>query len=169
MSSFRVLGIDPGFERVGMAVVERVGDKGKKETLLYSACFKTDPKTPFHERLTAIGHEMKRVMELYQPTALAVEKLFLTTNQKTAMQVAEARGVMLYESALRGLEIHEYAPLAIKMAMTGYGKADKTQVAFMVKKLLPASVGVKSDDEMDAIAVALTALASVKHSPLGAR
>lgn len=120
---------------------------------------------PFHERLTAIGREMKRVITLHHPTVIAMEKLFLTTNQKTAMQVAEARGVMLYESASHGLEIREYAPLEIKVAMTGYGKADKTQIAFMVKKLLPASAHVKSDDEMDAIAIALTCMAVRRAGP----
>ena len=90
---------------------------------------------------------------------MAIEKLFFTTNQKTAMGVSEARGVIIYEGSKTGLKIFEYTPLQIKIAVTGYGKADKSQVLFMVKKLIKIDDSIKSDDEIDAIAIGLTAFA----------
>ena len=97
----KLLAIDPGYERVGIAILEK--EKGGTEFLVYSDCFKTSAKIPFHERITLIGIEVERVIKKYKPTALAIEKLYLTTNQKTAMQVAEARGVIIYSSSKLGL------------------------------------------------------------------
>ena len=94
---------------------------------------------------------------------LAIETLFLTTNQKTVMHVAEARGVVLYEAANAGLKIFEASPPQIKIATTGYGKATKEQMIKMVKLLVEVDVSKKSDDEMDAIAVALTGLAHTRQ------
>jgi crossover junction endodeoxyribonuclease RuvC len=155
--SVTILGIDPGFERIGIAIVEK--RPKKKDTLVYSACFKTKATLPFHERLTAIGAEIERVVKKYKPKALAIEKLYFTTNQKTVMGVAEARGVIVYSASRNGLEIFEYTPPQIKVAVTGYGKADKRMVGDMVPKLISMETEVTSDDELDAIAIALTCLA----------
>lgn len=153
----RVLAIDPGFERVGIAVLEK---KDRKEILLYSSCFKTSSKLPFEERLLLIGKELGRIVGLYKPEALAIETLFFNSNQKTAMRVAEARGVIIYTAVSRGLTLHEYTPLQVKIAVTGYGKADKKQVSFMAQKLLGIAGDAKHDDETDAIALGITCLAS---------
>lgn len=153
----RVLAIDPGYERVGIAVLEK---KDRKELLLYSACFKTSSKLPFEDRLLLIGKELDRVIDLYKPEAIAVETLFFNSNQKTAMRVAEARGVIIYAGVSRGLVLHEYTPLQIKIAVTGYGKADKEQVSFMTQKLLGMAGDAQYDDETDAIALGITCLAS---------
>jgi len=154
----RILGIDPGFERLGIAILERTKNN-TKEVVLFSGCFKTSSKLDFAERLLLIGSEVKKVIQKYNPEVLAIETLFLNTNQKTVMHVAEARGVVIYEAISAGLKIYEFSPPQIKLATTGYGHADKTQINKMVKILVEIDKEKKSDDELDAIAVALTAFA----------
>lgn len=155
-----ILGIDPGFERLGIAIIEK--NKTDKERVIFSECFKTSAKLDFGERLVLIGQEVSRVIKTYKPEVLAIETLFLTTNQKTVMHVAEARGVVIYEATRASLKIHEFSPPQIKVATTGYGKASKEDIIKMVKMLVKIDISKKSDDEMDAIAVALTALAHNK-------
>lgn len=155
----RILGIDPGFERLGIAVLE----KNTNETVIFSECFKTSSKLDFPERLRLIGEEVKKIIQKYKPEVLAIETLFLNTNQKTVMRVAEARGVVVYEASREGLRIFEASPLQIKIATTGYGRADKTQVMKMLKMLVKIDAKKTSDDELDAIAIALTAFAHLKN------
>ncbi len=154
----RILGIDPGFERLGIAILE----KDKKERVIFSECFKTSAKLEFAERLKLIGEEIRKVIKEYKPEVLAIETLFLNTNQKTVMRVAEARGVVVYEAAQAGLKIFEASPPQIKIATTGYGRANKEQMIKMVKILVEIDKSKKSDDELDAIAIALTAFAHLK-------
>ena len=154
-----ILGIDPGFERLGVAVVAK--EKASKETLVFSECFKTSKDLPFTERLTLLGNHLQEIISQYQPTHLGIETLYIETNQKTAMRVSEARGVILYIAAKNGLKICEYTPLQIKAAVTGYGKADKRAVMDMVPKLIKITADhTMIDDELDAIAIALTTTAS---------
>ena len=172
----RIIAIDPGYERLGIAVLTRQdfapqnlsgqgkaievpsaqGSGGPREKLLFSECFKTKAALPFVERLLLVGCEVARVIEEFRPEALAIENLFIDNNQKTAMRVAEVRGAILYQARLSGLSIAEYTPLQIKMATTGYGKATKDQVMSMVKKFVLGAGSIKQDDEMDAIAIGLT-------------
>ncbi len=163
----RILGIDPGFERLGVAVLEK--NAREKEQVIFSECFKTSSKLDFSERLLLIGNEVKKIIKEYKPEVLAIETLFLNTNQKTVMRVAEARGVVIYEATQAGLKIFEATPLQIKVATTGYGRADKAQMMKMVKILVQipenktrAKAGQESDDELDAIAIALTAFAHLR-------
>lgn len=149
-----LLSIDPGFERLGLAIIQKEG-RGK-ETLLYSECFKTSAKLPHHERLRLIGNKIKDVIELYKPTELATEKLFFSSNQKTVIPVAEARGVILFIAGTYNLSVCEYSPPEIKVAVTGYGKSDKRQIMEMVPRLISLPKPVTSDDEFDAIAIGLT-------------
>ncbi len=162
----KILGIDPGFERLGIAVLESSkkhgGNASVKERVIFSECFKTSAKLEFAERLRLIGQEVGRVIKKYKPEVLAIETLFLNTNQKTVMRVAEARGVVVYEAAKAGLTIFEASPPQIKIATTGYGRANKEQINKMVKLLVDIDEEKKSDDELDAIAIALTALAHKK-------
>jgi len=151
----RILAIDPGYERVGIAILG-------KDTLVFSECYKTSAKLDFSERLGLLGQEIGAIIKKYKPMALAIETLFLTTNQKTAMRVAEARGVIIYEAQKAGFKIFEYTPLEIKIAVTGYGKSDKKSVINMVKKLIKINENKNSDDEIDAIAVGLTCFAREK-------
>ncbi len=154
-----IIGIDPGYERVGIAVLEKnLGDR--KETLLYSRCFKTSSKLPLPERLCFIGDEVSSVIKKWKPEKLAIEKLYFENNQKTAMGVSEARGAIIYVSASAGLDILEYTPLQIKSAVTGYGKASKADVHTMVSRLITLPKDIKQDDEIDAIAVAITGFAT---------
>jgi crossover junction endodeoxyribonuclease RuvC len=153
----RILGIDPGYERLGIAVLEK--NKHDKERVIFSECFKTSAKLEFSERLNLIGKEIKKIIKEYKPEILAIETLFLNTNQKTVMHVAEARGVVIYEASLAKLKIFEATPLQIKVATTGYGRSDKTQINKMIKILVEIDKNKTSDDELDAIATALTAFA----------
>lgn len=155
----RIISIDPGYERLGIAVME----KSNKEYLVFSECFKTKADIPFVERLELVGREVARIIAEYQPEVLAIENLFITTNQKTAMRVSETRGAILYQARLSKLDIFEYTPLQIKTATTGYGKATKGQVISMIGKILPEAKNIKQDDEMDAIAVGITHFAYRKH------
>lgn len=152
-----ILGIDPGYERLGIAVVEK--PKGGKEEVLYSECFKTLASLPHSERLLLIGNEVERVAQMYKPEILAIETLFFNTNQKTAMKVSEARGAILYAAKKAGLVINEYTPPEIKLAVSGYGKSDKLQMIKMVKLLVKVRAEIKHDDEFDAIATALAGFA----------
>lgn len=158
----RILGIDPGFERLGVAILEKnTGDK--KEKVIFSECFKTSAKLEFSERLKLIGTEVKRVIQEYRPDIMSIETLFLTTNHKTVMHVAEARGVVVYEASSAGLKIFEASPPQIKIATTGYGKASKEDIIKMVKLLVNIKEDKKSDDELDAIAIAITGFACIKN------
>lgn len=155
-----VLGIDPGYERLGISVIER---GSSKEKLLYSSCFKTTPKDSHAKRLKEIGLEIERIIEKFKPDALAIETLFFNSNQKTVMLVSEAKGTVLFCAAKHSLDIFEYSPPQIKAAITGNGKSDKKAIIKMVPLLIKISKDIKHDDEYDAIAIALTCLATEKY------
>jgi crossover junction endodeoxyribonuclease RuvC len=155
----KIIAIDPGYERLGIATLEK---ENGKEILLFSECFKTSAKLPHSERLNLIGKELEKVIREYKPSTLAIETLFFAKNQKSAMQVAEARGVIMYEGKRNNLEIFEYSPMAVKIAVTGYGKSDKIQLTEMVKRLIKIEKPIKHDDEYDAIAIGLTFFATNK-------
>jgi len=156
----KILAIDPGYERVGIAVIEKTFQK--KDCLIFSECFKTSPKITFPERLLNIGNEIEKVIKKHKPEALAIETLYFTTNQKTVMGVSEARGTILYVAAKNNLKVYEYTPPQIKVAVTGYGKANKEMVMSMIPKLIHIEKEIKSDDELDAVAIGLTLLACEK-------
>jgi len=153
----RVIGIDPGYERIGISVVEK---KHTGEVLLFSECVITNRKDTHHDRLNTLGIATAKAIRTYKPTRFAIEKLYFNTNQKTALQVAEARGVLLYIAAQQNLEVFEYSPLQVKTATTGYGRADKKQMMAMVSRLISIDKKIQYDDEYDAIAIALTCIAS---------
>ena len=151
----RVLGIDPGFDRVGVAILN-------KDKVLFSTCIETDRKSTHDKRLLHIGETLEKVIEKWKPNELAIEKLFFNQNTSTALKVAEARGVIIFQAALAGLEIFEYSPQAVKIAVTGYGKADKAAIESLVRKLVKISSTKVLDDEIDAIALCITHLATRK-------
>jgi len=153
----RIIAIDPGYERIGIAILEKTNNQ--KETVVYSDCFKTSAKLPFYDRLILIGTEISRVIDEFLPKAMAVETLFFSTNQKTAMQVSEARGVIIHEACRKGLKIFEHNPMEIKLAVTGDGKSDKTNIIRMIPMLVKITKEIKHDDEYDAVAVGLTCFA----------
>lgn len=158
----KILGIDPGYDRVGIAIIEKTAKT--KEVLLHSECLQTSSKDDFYTRLGQVGAKIAEIIADYSPDALAIESLFITKNQKTAMRVAEARGVIAYEATRHKIPVYEYNPLQIKIAVTGHGGSDKTAVMKMVPLLVKMTAKKAQDDEYDAIAVALTCLASEKKS-----
>jgi crossover junction endodeoxyribonuclease RuvC len=149
----KILGIDPGYDKCGFSVIE--GEVGK-EKLLYSTCVKTSPKDSFSKRLFEVATKEKELIQQFSPTHLAIESLFFTNNQKTAMRVAEVRGVLMYLAQERGLSVYEFNPLQVKTSILGSGRADKKQMEFMVKKIIKIDKKIEEDDEFDAIAIALT-------------
>ena len=156
----KVLGIDPGYERVGISVLGK--EDNQKEILFYSTCFKTPKELDFTERLELISKKIKEVIKKFKPEALSIENLFFNKNQKTVMRVSEVRGAIISIALSKKLKVREFTPLQIKIAVTGYGRSDKKQVISMVKNLMEIKKNIKTDDEYDAIAVGLTFLASEK-------
>ena len=152
-----VLAVDPGFGRLGLAVLEKTKSK---HLLLYSACVVTDSKLSLPERLVIIAKELKLLLKKYPLDCVVLEKLYFAKNKTTALRVAEVRGVILELAAQNGLGVVEYSPAEIKVAVTGYGAATKAQVETMVRRLIYVPEGKKHDDEIDAIATGLTHLAS---------
>jgi crossover junction endodeoxyribonuclease RuvC len=155
-SEMKVLGIDPGYGRCGMAIVER-GDG--KDVLTYSACVETSANEDFPTRLAQVAGECLRLLEKHTPDAFAIEKLYFSNNQKTAMQVAEVRGALIQAASSAGVPVFEYTPGQIKSAVAGSGRADKKQIVSMLHLLIKIDKEIRHDDEYDAIAVAITHLA----------
>jgi len=152
----KVLGIDPGYGRCGMAVVER---QSGKDVLIYSECVETSAENEFTARLSEVVGTCAKLIKEHSPGALSIEKLFFNTNQKTAMRVAEARGAIIMCAAQNGVEVFEYTPAQIKSATSGFGGADKKQIATMIHLLVKIDKEIRHDDEYDAIAIALAHLA----------
>jgi crossover junction endodeoxyribonuclease RuvC len=153
----RVISIDPGYDRLGVAVME---SSPQGEVLLYSACIETNRADNLPERLVTIGEEFSRLLIEYRPDALGIETLFFNKNIKTAIGVAQARGTLLYLAKKASCTIYEFGPQEIKTAVTGYGKSDKKAVIDMVIRLVPGAPKTALDDEYDAIAVGVTCLAT---------
>jgi crossover junction endodeoxyribonuclease RuvC len=152
----RVIGIDPGYDRLGFAIMEY---RDGKECLLFSGCIETDRQTTASDRLLTIGQKFTELLIEKKIDTLAIEKLFFNQNQKTVMGVAEVRGCLIYLAKLHNCNLHEFGPQEIKVAVTGYGKSDKRAVIEMVKRLVLEAPSNALDDEYDAIAVGLTCLA----------
>lgn len=149
-----IMGVDPGIAIVGYGIVDYSERTRSFVTLDYGA-ITTPANTPVSDRLAIIYEEMDELITMYRPHAMAVEELFFNTNQKTAIAVAEARGVLLLCAKRRGVELFEYTPLQVKQALVGYGRAEKTQVIAMVKTILGLNVSPRLDDTADALAIAV--------------
>ena len=152
----RVLAIDPGFDRLGLAVLE--GDPSRP-TLVASECIEPEKGEPA-ARLVDVSQAVHTWIKIYKPELVAVETLFFSTNKKTALAVAEARGVVLREAGSASLPVRQCSPQEVKLAVTGYGAADKKSVMGMVSKLIALPEKKRRlDDEFDAIALGIAALA----------
>lgn len=147
-----ILGIDPGYAIIGYGVIEAVG--GKYRPLAYGA-ITTTPEQSFSERLKIVYDDLTHIIQKYKPEAVAIEKLFYHTNQKTVIEVAEARGVILLALQQNGLDFFEYTPLQVKTAVTGYGRAEKKQIMEMTRRLLRLKELPRPDDAADALAMAI--------------
>lgn len=152
----RVLGVDPGYDRVGLAVMEY---ENGVEKLVYSTCIETNKNDHIHVRLQQVGNAITKTINEHNIDTIGIETLFFNKNVKTAMSVAEARGIIMYCALEANCVIHEFSPQAIKIATTGYGNSDKHAVTAMVKQLVQNVPTDALDDEYDAIAVGVTCLA----------
>ena len=149
----RILGIDPGTGILGFGVIDT--DKGQA-SLIDAGVIRTPVKEDDAIRLETIFNELTSIIDATKPTVMSVEKLFFATNVTTAMTVAQARGVVLLCGRQAGLDIFEYTPLQIKQALTGYGRAEKSQIQEMVRVILRLKTAPKPDDCADALAAAIT-------------
>lgn len=149
----RILGIDPGYAIVGYGVLDYSANRF--EVVGFGA-ITTDSDMTFTKRLEVIYNDMCQILDLYKPDEMGIEKLFFNTNQKTGIDVAQARGVTLLPAIQRGIPIYEYTPLQVKSSIVGYGRAEKKQVQEMTKSILRLKEVPKPDDTADAVAIAIT-------------
>jgi len=148
-----ILGVDPGYAITGWAVLEK---NGQQLRLLDSGAITSHKSLAHAERLNVLRQELDKIIKKTNPQILSLEKLFFFKNLKTALKVAEARGVILMTALENNLEIKEFTPLQIKQALVGYGRAEKKQIQQMVKIILNLKEKIKLDDIADAVAAAIT-------------
>lgn len=148
----RILGVDPGYARCGYAVLDYQQDKFR---VIDYGIIQTEARTSFAQRLLRIACGIEHICTRYRPTHMAIEEIFFYKNRTTAISTAEARGVCIVAAARQNLAIFEYTPMQVKLAVTGYGRADKAQVQQMVKILLGLKEVPQPDDIADALAVAI--------------
>ncbi|MDI3472979.1 MAG: crossover junction endodeoxyribonuclease RuvC [Thermotogaceae bacterium] len=148
----RILGIDPGYEIVGYCFIDVIANSIE---LVEAGAIITERSEKFSKRLLKIYNEISHLIEKYKPGEMAIETLYFFKNSKTAIEVGEARGVILLAATMKELDIFEYTPYQVKIAVSGYGKATKNQVQDMVKILLGLKEKPKPDDVADAAAVAI--------------
>jgi crossover junction endodeoxyribonuclease RuvC len=149
----RVLGIDCGGESTGYGVVEQ--DAAGELRHIICGAVRLNPKKPLPERLQQIFTELREIIERHQPDTVAIEDVFYAVNVKSALKLGQVRGVAMLAAASCGLQVAEYAPLSIKSAVVGYGKADKSQVQQMVTRLLRLEAAPEPQDASDALAIAI--------------
>ncbi len=152
LKNMRILGIDPGTAITGFGVIDK---DGQKLTLVTAGVVRTPTKQALPERLDTIFKEINSLIEECKPQQVAVEQLYFAKNVTTAMSVSHSRGVILLAACRAGLPIGEYTPLQVKQAITGYGRAEKSQIQAMVKNILGLEKTPKPDDAADALAVAI--------------
>lgn len=149
----RILGIDPGYATIGWGVLEF--DNVRFNVVKYGAVT-TSPDTKFDKRLCEIYEDLSVILEKFRPDCMSIEKLFFNSNITTGIDVAQARGVIMLAAAQKNVRIYEYTPLQVKVAVTGYGAAEKHQVQEMTKNILRLKALPKPDDTADALALAIT-------------
>jgi len=147
-----ILGVDPGFATVGVGVIEYSNPRFK---YLTCGAILTPAGEPVERRITTVYDEINEIIKKYKPDAMAIEELFFNTNQKTIINVSQARGVILLAARKNAVPIFEYTPLQVKQAVVGYGRATKNQVMEMTKVIMGLSSVPKPDDAADALAIAI--------------
>jgi len=150
----RILGIDPGFGRVGFGIIEK---QGSEWVHVAHGLIETSPKKTFVERILEIHQTLEKIIKHYKPTHAGLEELFFYKNVTTAIQVGQARGVILLTLVQAGIPVDEFTPLEVKQSLTGYGRAEKGQIQKMVIMVLKLKEKKLQDDAADALAIALTA------------
>jgi crossover junction endodeoxyribonuclease RuvC len=157
-----ILAIDPGYDRCGVAIVET----GRPSLLKHSACIETNKKDLQEKRLYDIYTAVTALIETYKPEYIALETLFFSVNKKTAIKVAESRGVIVLIAGMHNLPLIELSPQEVKLMMAGVGNADKKQVQKMVALTLKIDIAKKIDDEIDAIALGFAAAETLRVQAL---
>ena len=147
-----ILGIDPGYAIIGWGIIRF--ERGKYIPVDFGA-ITTNAGVSFNRRLEQIYDQLNTLLDTHHPDAVAVEKLYFQTNAKTAIDVAQARGVTMLALQQHGVPVFEYTPLQVKSAVTGFGQAQKPQVMEMTKRLLRLKAVPKPDDTADALAIAI--------------
>lgn len=161
-----VLGIDPGFGRVGWGAVDH---HEEKQVALDYGCIETNPKHPLEKRIATIYTTIGELIKKFHPDVIATEDLFFSTNVTTALSVGQARGVIMLAAYQNHIPTYLYKPMEIKICVTGHGRSDKSQIQHMIKLILKLDSLPKPDDAADALAIALTHCYSHKLSQLDAR
>ena len=146
------MGIDPGYAIVGYGLVKKEGNSIKP---LQYGVIRTAADLPIEQRLSEIYDDLTALIEAFRPESVAIEKLYFNTNEKTAINVAQARGVIILACTRAGIPIYEYTPLQVKMSVVGYGRAEKKQVQEMTRSILKLDKIPKPDDAADALAIAV--------------
>lgn len=154
-----VLAVDPGYERLGLAIVRRAG---AKEHLVFSTCARTSKELSLPERIGLLAKEVEALIQEHCPDALAMERVYFSKSRSTALGVAEVRGMLETIAAQQKLPVFQYSPQEIKLAITGYGASDKKAIASMLPAIIALPPGKRLDDELDAIAVGVTCLSSTR-------
>lgn len=149
----RIIGIDPGYAIIGYGILEY---DGNEFAVVGFGAITTPADMAFNDRLKMLYDDMNEILDTYKPDEMSIEKLYFNTNEKTAIYVAQARGVTILPAINRGLKVSEYTPLQVKMSITGYGRAEKKQVQEMTRQMLKLSAVPKPDDTADALALAIT-------------
>ena len=149
----KIIAIDPGYDRVGVAIIEKTGTE--REILHFSTCITTDRKMGFYERLGHIQKELIHIIHNHKPEILVMEELYFAKNTTTALKVAEARGIISGTAISKNITVEEIHPNHVKIAITGHGAAKKEDILFMLPKLITLDTLHKLDDELDAVAMVL--------------
>jgi crossover junction endodeoxyribonuclease RuvC len=157
----RVLALDPGYGRLGIAVLDAPSGNS---AVRFSDCIETAAGLAFPERLAILRGRIEEIIHAHDPEAVALEHIYFSKNQKTAIHVAEVRGMILAIAGTHGFSVFEYTPNQIKVAVTGSGRSDKRSVMSMIPRMVKVRNDIRLDDEYDAIAVGITCLASVRLS-----
>jgi len=159
-----IMGIDPGFAITGYGIIEKTRDKNK---IIDYGIIQTSSNEQFCNIIKTNHEELNKLIKKFKPDIFAIEELFFAQNTKTAINVAQSRGVLILTAIQNNLEIYEFTPLQIKQAMTGYGRATKKQIQEMTKLFLNLKKIPKPDDAADALAVAITCSSSYKNLKMG--
>jgi crossover junction endodeoxyribonuclease RuvC len=160
----RVIGIDCGIAITGWAILEsNKSGRSKVPKVVNYGVIKTKAGIPMSDRLVKLSEELTKLVNKYKPECAAIENLFYFKNQKTIISVSQARGVSILAVASKGIEVHDYTPLQVKQAITGYGRATKEQMQRMIKTILKLEKIPKPDDAADALAIAFCHLSTIKY------
>jgi crossover junction endodeoxyribonuclease RuvC len=149
----RIIGIDPGTAITGFGVIDT---DGSSFSFVDAGVIRTPKEQPMNERLLTVYDEMRELLDEFKPDVMSIELLFFARNVTTAMTVGQSRGIVMLAATQSNVPIYEYTPMQVKQAVTGYGKADKTQIQEMVKTLLKLDAIPKPDDAADGLAIAIT-------------